>query len=90
MIWQLISGSESGTSLRYKGYTTHYSASVYRTSGAITLRITHGYKIKEDNDPFVALADEVMLQFSLSTAPGGFIVDFIPACALLFYDNSSE
>ncbi len=91
MIWQPMSGSESETSLRYKVYTTHSSASGYdRTSGAIILRITHGYKIKEDNDPFITLADQVMLHFSLATAPGGFIVDLIPACMLLLHCHSSE
>ena len=43
------------------------------------LRISHGYEVKEKDDPFVAIADRATEQFSLSTAPGGFLVDLIPA-----------
>ncbi|PPR03414.1 hypothetical protein CVT24_012709 [Panaeolus cyanescens] len=52
---------------------------VRRTAGAIILRISHGYHIKEHDDPFVQLADLATEQFSLSTAPGGFLVNIIPA-----------
>jgi hypothetical protein len=51
-----------------------------RTAGAIILRISHGYKIQEKEDPFVKLADEATEQFSLSTAPGGFLVNLVPQC----------
>lgn len=43
------------------------------------MRITHGYEVKEINDPFVEMADKATEQFSLATAPGGFLVDLIPA-----------
>lgn len=43
------------------------------------LRISHGYEVKEKDDPFVAIADRATEQFSLATAPGGFLVDLIPA-----------
>ena len=49
-----------------------------RTAGAIILRISYGYEVKENNDPFVELADKATEQFSLATAPGGFLVDVIP------------
>ncbi|KAF8624702.1 hypothetical protein AX17_007033 [Amanita inopinata Kibby_2008] len=49
------------------------------TAGAIILRISHGYMIKEEEDPFVAIADTAMDQFSLSTAPGVFLVNLVPA-----------
>jgi len=52
---------------------------VRRTAGAVILRISHGYEISEAEDPFVTIADEATEQFSLSTAPGGFIVNLIPA-----------
>jgi len=61
-----------------------------RTAGAIILRISHGYEVKERDDPFVALAEEGMLQISLAAAPGAFLVDIVPACALFLYYNSSE
>lgn len=40
--------------------------------------ISHGYEVKEKDDPFVTLADHATEQFALSTAPGGFMVDVIP------------
>ncbi|KAJ7228990.1 cytochrome P450 [Mycena pura] len=52
---------------------------IRKTAGAIILRISHGYDVKENNDPFVQLAEQATEQFSLSTAPGGFMVDLIPA-----------
>ncbi|PBK96431.1 cytochrome P450 [Armillaria gallica] len=54
------------------------SAHIRKTAGAIILQISHGYAIQEENDPFVKLAEEAMDQFSLSTAPGGFLVNLIP------------
>ena len=57
-----------------------------RTAGAVILRISHGYEVKEKDDPFVAIADRATEQFSLSTAPGGFLVDLIPAST---YSSSS-
>jgi len=53
-----------------------------RTAGSIILQISHGYEIAETEDPFVKIADEATEQFSQSTAPGGFIVNLIPACKL--------
>jgi hypothetical protein len=52
---------------------------VYSTAGAIILRISHGYEVKENNDPFVDLADRATYQFSCSTATGAFMVDVIPS-----------
>ena len=51
-----------------------------RTAGAVILRISHGYEVQEKDDPFVTLADLATEQFSLSTAPGGFLVNLIPSC----------
>jgi len=59
----------------------------YRTAGAIILRISHGYHIQEDRDPFVDLADTAVDQFSRSTATGAFMVDIIPACKLRVDDR---
>lgn len=50
------------------------------TSGAIILRISHGYKVQEENDPFIQLADIATEQFSSATAPGSFMVDILPIC----------
>ncbi|KAF9531077.1 cytochrome P450 [Crepidotus variabilis] len=51
---------------------------VRRTAGAIILRISHGYEIAERDDPFVNIANEATEQFSLSTTPGGFLVNLVP------------
>lgn len=48
-------------------------------TGAIILRISHGYEVKENDDPFVTNADIATEQFGLSTAPGGFLVNLVPA-----------
>ncbi|KAF8639642.1 hypothetical protein AX17_000907 [Amanita inopinata Kibby_2008] len=55
------------------------STHIRKTAGAIILRISHGYEVKENNDPFIELADKATEQFSLATVPGGFLVDFLPA-----------
>lgn len=55
------------------------AAHVRHTAGAIILRISHGYEVKDENDLFVALADTATKQFSLATAPGAYLVDVIPA-----------
>ncbi|KAF8187480.1 cytochrome P450 [Pholiota molesta] len=52
---------------------------VRHTAGALILRIAYGYKVKEKDDPFVNTADVAMEQFGLSTAPGGFLVNLVPA-----------
>jgi len=52
-------------------------AHVRHTAGAIILRISHGYEVKENNDPFIDLADRAMDQFSRSTAPT-FVVNIVP------------
>ncbi|KAG1748839.1 cytochrome P450 [Suillus paluster] len=54
---------------------------VRHTAGAIILRISHGYEVKENNDPFVDLADRAMDYFSRTTAPGAFMVDIVPSLA---------
>ncbi|KAJ7480162.1 cytochrome P450 [Mycena galericulata] len=52
---------------------------IRKTAGAIILRISHGYEVKEGADPFVILADIALEQFSLSSSPGGFLVNLVPA-----------
>ncbi|KAG1723174.1 cytochrome P450, partial [Suillus paluster] len=56
-------------------------AHVRHTAGAIILRISHGYEVKENNDPFIDLADRAVDRFSRSTAPGAFMVDIVPSLA---------
>ncbi|KAF9227072.1 cytochrome P450 [Gyrodon lividus] len=56
---------------------------VRRMAGAIILKISHGYSVKDGNDPFVEMADQAMLNFSVVSAPGGFLVDLIPVLRYL-------
>lgn len=59
------------------------SQHVRHTAGAIILRISHGYQVKEHQDPFVELADKAVDQFSMSTATGAWMVDVIPSRMLI-------
>ncbi|KAG2033225.1 cytochrome P450 [Suillus americanus] len=54
---------------------------VRHTAGAIILRISHGYEVKENNDPFVDLADHVINNGSQAAAPGAYVVDILPFLA---------
>ncbi|KAJ7708746.1 cytochrome P450 [Mycena rosella] len=51
---------------------------IRKTAGALILRISHGYEVKEGADPFVTLADVATGQFALATSPGAFLVNLIP------------
>ena len=48
------------------------------------MRIAYGYRVKETNDPFLTDVEIAVEQFSLSTAPGGFLVNLVPSRAYLF------
>ena len=50
------------------------------TAGAVILHISHGYEVKENNDPFIDLAERTLDIFSKATAPGAWMVDIIPSC----------
>ncbi|PFH50869.1 hypothetical protein AMATHDRAFT_60362 [Amanita thiersii Skay4041] len=52
---------------------------IRKATGAIILRISHGYEVEEGDDPFVAMADTATEHFSLSTNPGTFIVNVLPS-----------
>ncbi|KAJ3563157.1 hypothetical protein NP233_g9122 [Leucocoprinus birnbaumii] len=56
---------------------------IRQTAGAIILHISHGYEVEVTGDPFVELADIALEQFSLSTAPGNFIVNLVPSLSFL-------
>ncbi|KAG1813931.1 cytochrome P450 [Suillus subaureus] len=54
---------------------------VRHTTGAVILRISYGYEVKENSDPFVGLADRAMDGISQATTPGAFMVDILPLLA---------
>jgi len=49
-----------------------------RVVGSIILRISHGYQVQGPHDPFVGLAENALLIWGKSTAPGAFLVDVFP------------
>jgi cytochrome P450 len=55
-----------------------FSDHIRKTAGAIILRISHGYEVGEEADPFVTLADKATEQFALSTSTSGFLVNLVP------------
>ncbi|KAI9001294.1 cytochrome P450 [Trametes punicea] len=54
---------------------------IRKSAGAIILMMSHGYKVQDENDPFVATVDEAMEQFAVCTAPGAFLANIFPALA---------
>lgn len=56
-----------------------------RTAGAVILRISHGYTIREDGDPLLEMANKVKDTLSVTMIPGRFLVDMLPICT--FYES---
>ncbi|KAJ7923834.1 cytochrome P450 [Mycena leptocephala] len=54
---------------------------IERTTGAITLRIAYGYHLRDGPgpDPFLQMFQTTANNFMVSTTPGAFLVDLIPA-----------
>ncbi|EMD35670.1 hypothetical protein CERSUDRAFT_85632 [Gelatoporia subvermispora B] len=46
--------------------------------GTIIIRVTYGYYIKGEQDPFLTLPLTAMENFSKASAPGTWLVDFVP------------
>ena len=42
------------------------------------MSMTYGIQIKDDNDPFIDIAEAALSSVSLALAPGAFLVDVIP------------
>ena len=42
--------------------------------------ISHGYTVKEHDDPIVDIAEAAMNQFSELVDPGAYLVDTVPLC----------
>ncbi|KAG2128053.1 cytochrome P450 [Suillus bovinus] len=53
-------------------------AHIRHTAGAIILRISYGYEVKDNNDPFVDLVGRAMHQFSQANDPSAFMVNIMP------------
>jgi len=46
--------------------------------------ISHGYSVKEYDDPIMDIVGAAMNQFCELTAPGAYLVDRVPLCKSLF------
>lgn len=51
---------------------------VCRTAAAISLMISHGYKVQDGHDAYVEVVNDAMDKFTVATATGAFLVDILP------------
>ncbi|KAG0700053.1 cytochrome P450 [Suillus ampliporus] len=56
-------------------------AHIRRTVGAMILRISYGYEVKEVDDPLVVLAERALDLFARFSVGSYFLVDFLPCLA---------
>ena len=61
-----------------------------RMASSMILKISHGYTVKEDGDPFVEMANKVMNIFNEITAPGRYLVDIFPICTFSEFLRSAS
>ncbi|KIK81761.1 hypothetical protein PAXRUDRAFT_744781 [Paxillus rubicundulus Ve08.2h10] len=59
------------------------AAHIRTTAGAIILKVTYGYTIQPNEDPFVELSDRAMSNISPVTSPWASLVDRIPTLRCL-------
>ncbi|TFY59479.1 hypothetical protein EVG20_g7774 [Dentipellis fragilis] len=76
--WPLMELETSRFLRRVRAKPEQVQAHIRQTAGAIILKISHGYEIKEKNDPFVELVNKVLDEFSEMLRPGAFLVDILP------------
>lgn len=51
-----------------------------RMVGAVILKISLGYTVKEDDDPFLQIVNKAVDSLSVVVTPGWFLVDMLPIC----------
>lgn len=64
--------------LRILNDPSNLSKIIRLTTGKIILNLSHGYQVKDKDDPVVACVDEATNQFSLASQPGAWLVDLVP------------
>ncbi|KAK6977688.1 cytochrome P450 [Favolaschia claudopus] len=47
-------------------------------AGALVMDITYGIDVREDEDPYIRVAEEAMYGMSVASIPGAFLVDSVP------------
>ncbi|KAJ7272050.1 cytochrome P450, partial [Mycena haematopus] len=55
-----------------------FRSHIHLTSGAIALRFTYGYTVRDEKDPLIELINKVMEDFSEAVTPGAYLVDLLP------------
>ena len=49
-------------------------------AGFVTMKIAYGYTIQDEDDHFIAIAEEASKIIAVASAPGKWLVDSIPIC----------
>jgi hypothetical protein len=57
-------------------------------AGQVILRIAYGIDVQQQNDPFVALAEQALHSVTLASSLGGGIFDMVPFRAYLSFPSS--
>lgn len=52
-------------------------------TASVILNVSHGYRVKEDGDPLVEMANKAMRNIAVVTSPGRFLVDLLPSRTFL-------
>ena len=65
-----------------------HKTNCHSVTGAIILRLTYGYEVKnDDRDDLVDLVERSMEGWTIASVPGSFLVDSWPACKILFFST---
>jgi cytochrome P450 len=55
-----------------------FDAHFRRMTAAIVMKVTYGYDLQEDRDPFIKIAEEAVQAFSIAARGGVWLVDALP------------
>ncbi|KAI0640925.1 cytochrome P450 [Trametes meyenii] len=56
----------------------HFMEHLTRWAAATIMEITYGHRVKSNDDPFIALAEEAAVETVKAGSPGSMLVDFFP------------
>lgn len=51
---------------------------MFRTAGAVILKMTYGYDVQEGKDELVQAIEDAMIGFGTTGVPGKYLVDVMP------------
>lgn len=49
-------------------------------AGALVMDIIYGIEVQPEDDPYIDIAENVLVGVAEATIPGAFLVDFLPIC----------